>query len=222
MRRSTKCLPLRVALSLVTVLLAASLIAEQGFVPARPAKNPPVEYPKDTTPPQPEATAHLVASVNDQGNVESVTVTRSATPELDALASQAISNWRFVPATQNGKPVPSKAEIDVVFTNPHPAVIVNGIWRVGVAQVTAPRAIKAPDPEYTKAARKAKIAGTVVLWLVVNKQGLPEQIRVQKSLDPGLDQKAVDAVKRWKFDPARRDGEPVAVMINVEVNFRLY
>jgi TonB family protein len=57
---------------------------------------------------------------------------------------------------------------------------------------------------------------------VVNAQGNPEQIKVQHSLDAGLDQKAIDAVKHWEFEPAMKDGEPVAVMINVEVNFRLY
>jgi TonB family protein len=95
------------------------------------------------------------------------------------------------------------------------------VYRVS-GHVTAPTIIKSPQPGYTKAARNAKIAGTVVLWLVVSSKGLPEQIRVQKSLDPGLDQNAVNAVRKWKFRPAMKDGVPVAVTINVEVNFTLY
>jgi len=76
--------------------------------------------------------------------------------------------------------------------------------------------------EHSEEARKAKYQGTVVLWLVVDASGRPQQIRVQRALGMGLDEKAIEAVKQWKFDPARKDGQAVPVMINVEVNFRLY
>ena len=62
----------------------------------------------------------------------------------------------------------------------------------------------------------------MVLWLVVSPDGRPQQIRIQRSLGMGLDEKAIEAVKMWKFEPARKDGQAVPVMINVEVNFRLY
>src|SRR5208337_2174491 len=88
--------------------------------------------------------------------------------------------------------------------------------------VSAPKALYAPDPEYSEEARKAKYQGTVVLWLVVDANGRPQQIRIQRALGMGLDEKAIEAVKLWKFDPARKDGQAVPVMINVEVNFRLY
>ena len=68
----------------------------------------------------------------------------------------------------------------------------------------------------------ANIQGRVVLWIIVNTQGMPEQIKIKKSLDPGLDQSAVESVSHWRFAPATKDGQPVAAMINVEVNFRLY
>jgi len=96
-----------------------------------------------------------------------------------------------------------------------------GAYRVG-GGVSAPKALYAPDPEYSEEARKAKYQGTVVLWLVVDASGRPQQIRVQRALGMGLDEKAIEAVKQWKFDPARKDGQAVPVMINVEVNFRLY
>jgi TonB family protein len=96
-----------------------------------------------------------------------------------------------------------------------------GAYRVG-GGVSAPKALFAPDPEYSEEARKAKYQGTVVLWLVVDASGHPQQIRVQRALGMGLDEKAIEAVKQWKFDPARKDGQAVPVMINVEVNFRLY
>ncbi|MDR3746930.1 MAG: energy transducer TonB [Acidobacteriota bacterium] len=96
-----------------------------------------------------------------------------------------------------------------------------GAYRVG-GGVSAPKALYAPDPEYSEEARKAKYQGTVVLWLVVDAAGRPQQIRVQRALGMGLDEKAIEAVRQWKFEPARKDGQPVPVMINVEVNFRLY
>jgi TonB family protein len=96
-----------------------------------------------------------------------------------------------------------------------------GVYRVG-GGVSAPRVIYQPDPEYTEEARKAKYQGVVVLWLIVGQDGRTKDIRVSRSLGMGLDQKAVEAVKQWKFEPAKKDGVPVAVQLNVEVNFRLY
>ncbi|HKU21925.1 MAG TPA: energy transducer TonB [Terriglobales bacterium] len=96
-----------------------------------------------------------------------------------------------------------------------------GVFRVG-GGVSAPRAVYTPDPEYSEEARKAKYQGTCVLWLIVGPDGRPHDIKVARSLGMGLDQKAIEAVRNWKFEPAMKDGQPVAVQINVEVNFRLY
>src|SRR5450631_2786065 len=96
-----------------------------------------------------------------------------------------------------------------------------GAYRVG-GGVSAPKALYAPDPEYSEEARKAKYQGTCVLWLIVGPDGHPRDIRIARSLGLGLDEKAIEAVKQWKFEPAMKDGKPVAVQINVEVDFRLY
>jgi len=96
-----------------------------------------------------------------------------------------------------------------------------GLFRVG-GGVSAPRVLYQPDPEYSEEARKAKYEGTVVLWLVVGPDGRPRNIRISRSLGLGLDEKAMEAVRQWKFEPARKGGQPVAVQINVEVEFRLY
>ena len=103
----------------------------------------------------------------------------------------------------------------------HGGGIGGGAFRVG-GGVSAPRAIFAPDPEYSEEARKAKYQGTCVLWLVVGPDGKPREIKIARSLGLGLDEKAIEAVKTWKFEPAMKDGKPVAVQINVEVSFRLY
>jgi len=96
-----------------------------------------------------------------------------------------------------------------------------GVFHVG-GGVSAPRATYSPDPEYSEEARKAKYQGTCVLWLIVGPDGKPRDIRVTHTLGLGLDEKAIEAVKTWKFDPAMKDGKPVAVEISVQVDFRLY
>jgi TonB family protein len=96
-----------------------------------------------------------------------------------------------------------------------------GVFQVG-GGVSAPRPLFTPEPEYSEEARRAKYQGTVVLWLVVGPDGRPRDLRVLRSLGLGLDEKAVEAVRQWKFEPARKNGTPVAVRINVEVDFKLY
>ena len=96
-----------------------------------------------------------------------------------------------------------------------------GVFQIG-GGVSAPRAVFTPEPEYSEEARRAKHQGTVVLWLVVGPDGRPRDLRVLRSLGLGLDEKAMEAVRQWKFEPARKNGTPVAVRINVEVDFKLY
>lgn len=96
-----------------------------------------------------------------------------------------------------------------------------GIFHVG-AGVSAPRAIYDPDPDYSEEARKARYQGSVQLNVIVDSTGHPRDIKVSRSLGMGLDEKAVNAVKTWRFEPAMKDGHPVAVQINVEVFFHLY
>ncbi len=96
-----------------------------------------------------------------------------------------------------------------------------GPYRVG-GGVSAPHVLYAPDPDYSDEARKAKYQGTVMLWLVVGPDGRPRDVKIARSLGMGLDERALAAVKQWRFDPSRLDGRPVSVQINVEVNFRLY
>jgi len=96
-----------------------------------------------------------------------------------------------------------------------------GPYRVG-GGVSSPRVLYSPDPQYSEEARKAKYQGTVVLWTVIGPDGRAHDLRVQRSLGLGLDEQAVEAVRKWKFEPAMKDGRPVAVQINIEVNFRLF
>jgi periplasmic protein TonB len=96
-----------------------------------------------------------------------------------------------------------------------------GAYKVG-GGVSAPRAIYTPDPEFTQEARQAKYQGTVLMWVIIGPDGRPRDVKISRSLGMGLDQKAIEAVRRWRFDPALKDGVPVAVQVNIEVNFHLY
>lgn len=96
-----------------------------------------------------------------------------------------------------------------------------GPFSVG-GNVTAPIPIYKPEPPYSEEARKAKYQGTVVLWIVVDTQGNVSDVRVVKPLGLGLDEKAVETVRTWKFKPAMRNSIPVNVRVMVEVSFRLF
>jgi TonB family protein len=94
-----------------------------------------------------------------------------------------------------------------------------GVYRVG-GGVSAPRLVHSPDPQYSEEARKANVQGTVILWALIRTDGRPTDLRVVRSLGMGLDEKALEAVREWRFDPAMKDGTPVSVQVNIEVNFR--
>ena len=87
--------------------------------------------------------------------------------------------------------------------------------------VVSPRPIYKVEPTYTEDAKATKLQGSVTLSLVINEQGQAQDIQVTKSLDPGLDEQARDAVSQWQFAPATKDGVPVPVTAFVEINFRL-
>jgi protein TonB len=77
------------------------------------------------------------------------------------------------------------------------------------------------EPSYSKQARQKRIQGTVLLYIQVDARGRAINMRVLHSLAGGLDEKAMEAVRKWKFNPAMKDGKPVTVEAQVEVNFRL-
>ena len=82
------------------------------------------------------------------------------------------------------------------------------------------RVIYRVEPEYTLDAREKKIEGTVVLTLTVDHEGLPQNIQVKKSLYPSLDQSAIEAARKMRFEPAMKNGQPVSMFISVEMDFR--
>ncbi len=96
-----------------------------------------------------------------------------------------------------------------------------GLRRIG-GGVSAPVVLFAPEPEFSEEARKAKAAGNVLVYLQVDAQGRPTHVHVLRGIGLGLDEKAVEAVRQYKFRPALEDGKPVPVEMNVEVNFQIF
>jgi len=127
----------------------------------------------------------------------------------DSMMDVVPSYWRAYFAKQEGKPL-SAPRATAVSLNP------------GRGGVSAPRATYSPDPEYSDEARKARYMGTIVLSLVVDTSGNPTDLQIQRPIGLGLDEMAIKAVNAWRFKPAEKDGSPVPVAINVEVNFHLY
>jgi protein TonB len=96
-----------------------------------------------------------------------------------------------------------------------------GVYQVG-GSVRPPIATYTPDPEFSEEARKAKFSGNVMISLIVDPSGKPRNVHVLRGVGMGLDQKAVEAVQQYKFKPAMKDGKPVAVYVNIEVNFQIF
>jgi protein TonB len=97
-----------------------------------------------------------------------------------------------------------------------------GLYRVGGA-ISQPVPLNNVEAEFSDEARRAKYQGVCLISVIVDAQGNPQNPRVVRALGMGLDEKALEAVRKYKFKPALKDGKtPVPVMINVEINFRLY
>jgi TonB family protein len=97
-----------------------------------------------------------------------------------------------------------------------------GVYRIG-GGISAPVPLFEPEAEFSDEARRAKYQGVCIIGIIVDAQGNPQNVHVVRALGMGLDEKAMEAVRKYKFKPAMKDGKTaVPVMVNVEVNFRLY
>jgi TonB family protein len=132
--------------------------------------------------------------------------------------TQVAFSWdRYQAAPFSAKPAPqAEQQIPIDPDASGPA----RVYRIGDG-VSSPGVVEKQDPQYSDEARLAKLAGTSVISLVVDEKGSARNLRVTRSLGLGLDEKAVEAISRWKFRPGMRQGVPVAVAATIEVNFHL-
>lgn len=163
-----------------------------------------------------EGTVTLEGSVDSHGKVSRLRVLKGLGYGLDQQAIDAAASWKFNPGLRNGQPVQTVTQIEVDFQLPPPP----GPIRVGPG-VTPPKIITRVEPQYTPEARDAKARGTVVVTATIHEDGTLTVENVVRPLEYGLTEAAVEALKNWKFAPGVKNGKPVAVTVNIEVNFNL-
>lgn len=157
--------------------------------------------------------------VDESGSPQNVHVLRGVGMGLDEKAVEAIKQYKFKPAMENGNPVPVSLNVEVNFQvfdkAPSPVRKIGG-------GVSTPIVIHSVPPEYSPEAKAAKTEGIVLVNLIVDQQGIPQNVHVVRGLGNGLDEKAVEAVSQYRFKPAMENGSPVRVELNVEVNFKFF
>jgi TonB family protein len=173
-----------------------------------------------------EGTAVVYAEIAKDGSPENLRVLRGLRHGLDQEALKTVQQWRFEPNLQNGQAVrvatyvPVRFRLDrQIYGVQQPATGNDEIFQVAEGGITAPRIVSRVAPTYPEEVRKAKIGGTVVLFVEITTSGTVTNVVVLQGLGKGLDECAVSAMKQWKFAPATKDGRPVAVMMTVEMNY---
>ena len=185
----------------------------------------------------------LEAVVLADGTVGEVKVVKSldAVAGLDSEAVAAAKLWLFRPGTlaSTGQAVPVLVTLQFEFRlEPDKSVqrefsvvspvsgddFYDGTYPPGTPQVVQPAILRSEHPKYTSDAMRAKIQGTVEVEAVIGTDGRVTRARVVRSLDPllGLDEKALEAVRNWVFEPGRLNGQPVAVAIKTQLEFRIH
>ncbi|MEI9974117.1 MAG: TonB family protein [Ignavibacteriota bacterium] len=162
--------------------------------------------------------------VGANGEPRDVKAVPEQSSPLAAAAVKAVEAWQFVPAALDGQATEAYAEVELEC---HPNGMVlqserptEPVYKVGNG-VSVPVLLSKVEPEYSEAARQAKYQGSNQLYVQITPEGKPAVMRVTRSLGLGLDEKAMEAVLRWRFKPSTKDGKPVTVEANIEVNFRL-
>lgn len=130
-------------------------------------------------------------------------------PLLRQAALEAIRQYRYRPTTVDGQPAEVVTQVELRLGPPNPE------------ETTPPRLMRKIEPQYTEQARDAKLTGRMVLSVVIGADGKIHEAQVLQGLGMGLDEKALEAVKQWEFEPALKYGKPVDAKSTIEMNFRL-
>jgi len=182
------------------------------------------EYPDAERKAAIEGAVMLKARILKDGSVGEITVVEGVEghPALEESAKNALRQWKFEPATENGEPVEMDVQIPLAFR-------LDGHEKTGGEETggeeTMPQLIQDSivRPEYPEDARKAGITGRVILETEVKPDGTPGNITVKEGIPgfPAFDEKAIEAVKQWRFKPGTRDGKPVASTVMIPMEFKL-
>jgi TonB family protein len=166
--------------------------------------------------------------VDAEGNPQNIHVVRALGMGLDEKAIEAIRQYKFKPAMKDGTtPVPTMITIEVdfrLYSGKKPS-------HISPVPIGAPRFDPVPgnagslllinyvEPRYSHFGRKNRISGECVIGLTVDIHGMPQNVHVVTSLDPSLDQNAIEAVKKWRYTPPMINGNAAPIDGTVKVNF---
>src|SRR5262245_8260545 len=174
-----------------------------------------------------EGTVVVYAEITEDGSPENLRVLRGLGFGLDQEAVKTVQQWRFEPNLLNGQAirvatyVPVRFRLDrQIYSAQLPSQEGKEVFQI-IDGVTAPKIISRVEATYTDEARAAKLNGKIVLFVEITSAGIVENVVVLQKMGKGMDESAVRAIKQWKFNPATKDGRPVAVMITVEMNFSI-
>jgi TonB family protein len=197
------------------ITVSAGIMAGQIITKVNP------KYPEDARKARIQGIVVLSAIIGKTGDVMSLAVVSGPT-ELRNSAVEAVQQWKYKPYLLNGQPTEVTTTISVNYTIADEGPSAMAPCTSKDSGCTMPVLLSGPAPEYPSAARDAKTAGEVIVSLTVDEKGNPQDVAVLSPVGHGFDEKAVEAVRRYKFQPATRYGLPTIAELKVAVDFRSY
>jgi TonB family protein len=199
-----------------------------GMTAPKIVQGVPAVYPANLGAESPRNVCVLSMVIGTDGVPATIRFIKHVSDDADAAAVDAVEASKFEAGSWNQQAVPIHIWVRVVFSGDHsPAVPVIVQMRHGRpgepgAYDFPPSPTYSEEAKYSEEARRKKINGTVTISTLVTAEGLPTDLRVEKSLGHGLDEKALEAIGQYRFRPAIKDGKPVAARITIQVQFRIY
>lgn len=197
---------------------------EKDVDPPKLVRPSPATFPNDSRVAAFKYSRIVTASIDASGKLIEAHVASPNPGPFDAPALDAVKNLEFEPAKLHGRPIPVKIEIWVPFVPGE----VRAVPEVMPLKFTGfhkddrpPKALVTPEAQFSDEARRAGYEGVVLISALVTERGEIQDIHVVRPAGKGLDEKALEAVRQYKFAPALRWGIPVEHRITIEVNFRL-
>jgi TonB family protein len=168
-----------------------------------------------------EGTVTVEAAFDEKGRVTVLRTVKGLGYGLDENAVAALRQWTFCPALRDETPMAAVAQIDIDFklANLPPREFDDTKHVAG--NISAPVVVKRIEPQYTDAARKARIGGTAVLQTVVKTDGTAKVLKIVRPLPYGLTESAIHALEQWTFTPAMENGKAIPVSMLAEIVFNL-
>jgi len=186
-------------------------------------------YPADAKAARVQGVVVLHAIISKDGTIANLQVI-SGPPPLLVSSIDAVRQWKYKPYLLNGEPTEVETTININYTfgesSDSPAQSATAeyegapVRKIG-GSVSAPVIIYEVVPEYSAEAKDARFLGIVIVNFIVDTAGHPQNVHILRGVGMGLDEKAVEAVKQYRFKPAMESGTPVPVQLNIEVNFQL-